>query len=112
MQQLFKSALVILLAVGVVAIGAEELRRTTGKIKVTEESGHRMMGILNPNRDFSKGQLAERAKQEELNRTEKAQLKEQASAEEKEQLDPTGLRSLLNTLLPETGINFKTDEKQ
>lgn len=112
MQQLFKSALVILIAVGVVAIGAEELRRTTRKIKVTDESGSRMMGILNPNRDFSKGQLAERTKQEELLRTEKAQLKEQPSAAEKEQLDPTGLRGLLNTLLPETGSTSKTDENQ
>ena len=99
MQTFIRSTLIILFALAVVASGAEELRRKTRKISVSDASRRRMMQQLNPDMDFKKGQLAERAKKEEQASLDRAQLRED-SPEEKEHLDPTGLRGLLHKLLP------------
>lgn len=100
-QNFFRASIVIIMACALVGIGAEELHRKTRKIKVSDASGQRMMRILNPNSDFRKDGLAERTKREEEQAHERAQLKEEpVSSAETEHLDPTGLRKLLNKLLP------------
>jgi hypothetical protein len=102
MNNLGKAAIMILMAGAVVAIGAEELRRKTHKIEVSEESGQRMMKILNPDHDFKDGALAERVQRDEESAAARAQLKndQPTPPQEREHLDPTGLRSILNKLLP------------
>ncbi|NDC38633.1 MAG: hypothetical protein EBZ48_11350 [Proteobacteria bacterium] len=103
-QNLFRTTLIIAMACAVVGIGAEELHRKTRTIKVSEESGKRMMKLLNPEQDFKSGASFDRSHRSQESEAERAQLRTEsaspAESEAVEHLDPTGLRSLLRKLTP------------
>jgi hypothetical protein len=98
----FRNTLIVLMACAVVGIGAEELHRKTRKIRVSEASGQRMMKILNPDLDFKKGSIADKSRLDKEMSSERAQLKDEegVSSSSSERLDPTGLRAIINKLLP------------